>query len=272
MKNKLKKLIAIVLVATMVASMITIAVSASTQTTDALFAGQILYAGQYIQSSNGMYTAIMQSDGNFVIYRGNNFIAANASAATMTHGNNNAYFAFQFDGNIVVYNQSNKAIWSPLIHGKGATKLVMQSDGNLVAYTSAGKAVWASNTVSGGVNKTEISYAKFLGIPTTMTVMVYVSHDTIKKVINGNINGYDLAYLVDLTSAIPLVGTLIAAEISKDIRQLERMDEGNGVIVRFNSLPVTLLVSPVLSLSASWLTKTISTQPIASVITLKNSI
>jgi len=139
-KSLKKSVIFLLIVVTAFAMVTNVAFAANT---DTLNAGATLQAGQSITSANGQYTAIMQTDGNFVVYRG-----SSALFATMTQGSN-YYFAFQTDGNLVVYNQSSKVVWSPNVHGKGATKLVLQNDGNLVAYTATGTAVWASAVVIG---------------------------------------------------------------------------------------------------------------------------
>lgn len=47
-------------------------------------------------------------------------------------------FVFQTDGNIVIYNAQNVAIWSPNVSNNdvigNSTLLIMQGDGNLVLY------------------------------------------------------------------------------------------------------------------------------------------
>jgi hypothetical protein len=74
--------------------------------------GQGLAAGESIYSNNGNYFAVMQTDGNFV-----------------------------------VYTSAGKALWSTNTTGSGADWAVMQSDGNFVLYNnSQGRAVWSSNT------------------------------------------------------------------------------------------------------------------------------
>jgi len=77
-----------------------------------LRAGQQLSSGQSLTSHDGRYTAIMQGDGNFVVYR----IA---------------------DG---------VAIWNAGTTGTGADHAVMQGDGNFVIYTADGRAVWWTGT------------------------------------------------------------------------------------------------------------------------------
>ncbi|HYN96808.1 MAG TPA: hypothetical protein VES42_23450 [Pilimelia sp.] len=58
-----------------------------------------------------------------------------------------ARLTLQHDGNLVIYDQSNRPRWATGTNGSGATQLVFQHDGNLVLYTAGyGRAVWASNT------------------------------------------------------------------------------------------------------------------------------
>ncbi|MGA4840713.1 hypothetical protein [Streptomyces sp. G45] len=58
---------------------------------------------------------------------------------------NTARLVQQSDGNLVVYDEFNRARWASNTVGKGWTT-VFQTDGNLVVYTRSGRAVWASNT------------------------------------------------------------------------------------------------------------------------------
>lgn len=81
-----------------------------------LGAGQTLYAGEYLESGNGYY-AVMQHDGNFVLYKTMHWVPANA-------------------------------LWASNTDGKGVKprRIVMQNDGNLVIYDTYNNATWASNT------------------------------------------------------------------------------------------------------------------------------
>lgn len=58
-------------------------------------------------------------------------------------------FVFQFDGNAVIYKNSNpqEAIWSTNTFNKGATKMCLQQDNNFVIYRDS-TPLWASNTNS----------------------------------------------------------------------------------------------------------------------------
>lgn len=73
-----------------------------------LTAGETLNEGDAIVSSNGWYRAIMQSDGNFVVYSKN----GTAVWATNTSYGDGSYRAvMQSDGNFVIYN-GNSSIWA----------------------------------------------------------------------------------------------------------------------------------------------------------------
>lgn len=79
--------------------------------TATLTAGQTLQPNQFLTSSNRWYKAVMQEDGNFV-----------------------------------VYNKALKAVWSTLTYGKGLSTFKYQADGNLVVYDAFNRPTWNSNT------------------------------------------------------------------------------------------------------------------------------
>lgn len=58
----------------------------------------------------------------------------------------------QEDGNIVLYTQSNKPIWSSNTHMKRFNRIIAQGDGNIVAYDGLGFPIWSSNTFMSGGN------------------------------------------------------------------------------------------------------------------------
>src|SRR5262249_13353254 len=107
---------------------------------DTLQAGSNLGPNQAIVSADGLSKAIMQPDGNFVLYQFNQ-----AVWATNTGGSGGNRAAMQAGGNFVIY-ANNSAKWASNTYGSGGAYLKMQNDGNLVVYKSNGGAVWASNT------------------------------------------------------------------------------------------------------------------------------
>jgi hypothetical protein len=64
-----------------------------------------------------------------------------------TGGNPGARAVLQQDGNFVVYSESNAVLWSSNTGGNPGAALSVQNDGNAVLYDN-GRALWASKTVS----------------------------------------------------------------------------------------------------------------------------
>jgi hypothetical protein len=97
-----------------------------------------------IESANGLYTLVYQSDGNLVLYRNG---STNALWASGTDGSSRGSAIMQIDGNFVVYDQSGNAVFAAGTNGNPGSRLVVQDDGNVVIYTTDGTALWATNTV-----------------------------------------------------------------------------------------------------------------------------
>ena len=100
---------------------------------------QWLAQGQKIVSSNKKWEAILQTDGNFVVYKN----GKTPVWASGTHGHNPAFLIMQSDGNLVVYkgtgpNDNKGPLWSSDTHGHNPAFLIMQNDGNLVMYKGTG--------------------------------------------------------------------------------------------------------------------------------------
>lgn len=107
-----------------------------------LTSGQTLNTGDILNTPNAQFRAIVQSDGNFVLYN-----AANAPLwHTATNGNPGARLVMQSDGNLVIYTTVNKPLWSTGTSGNAGSSLVMQSDGNLVLYSATGRPLWSRLT------------------------------------------------------------------------------------------------------------------------------
>lgn len=103
---------------------------------DKLVSGQTLPNNFYLQSNNGKYRLVMQTDGNLVMYNGGTVLwrsntAGAGSGATVT---------MQGDGNLVVH-AGGTPRWSSKTNGKTGAYLVVQDDSNLVIYVG-GRAVW----------------------------------------------------------------------------------------------------------------------------------
>jgi hypothetical protein len=101
-------------------------------------AGEAVTSAQPLESQNGQYSVVVQSDGNVVIYG-----PGGATWSTGTFGSAGSYFVLQSDGNVVLYGPAGTVDWSAHTAGLGGTELVVQNDGNLVLYGPHG-AVWSA--------------------------------------------------------------------------------------------------------------------------------
>ena len=100
----------------------------------------VVWPQDFLTSSDGRFTAYMQTDGNFAIYKAGSGVIWQSG----TGGNPGARLSLQTDGNLVIYRTNGSAAWATGTFGANHY-LRMQSDGNLVLYRGA-LAVWASNT------------------------------------------------------------------------------------------------------------------------------
>jgi hypothetical protein len=91
-------------------------------------------------SPDWRFEAIMQPDGNFVVYEGESPLWSSNTVGSGDH------VSFQGDGNLVVYTSGNQAVFSAATNGAGGTTLSMRSDGTLVILNSGGGVVWSSAT------------------------------------------------------------------------------------------------------------------------------
>eukprot|EP01022_Parablepharisma_sp_SALTPOND_P000579 TRINITY_DN1030_c0_g1_i1.p3 TRINITY_DN1030_c0_g1~~TRINITY_DN1030_c0_g1_i1.p3 ORF type:complete len:189 (+),score=15.40 TRINITY_DN1030_c0_g1_i1:957-1523(+) len=134
---------------------------------------QRLEPDQALRSSNGAYYAVMQPDGNFVVYMSDQFYPQNAIWSTERANKVvesggwfssdtflyrcKTYLAMQKDGNLVLYYHTSPnsvslyATWAAgnVMNGKRPFRLVMQDDGNLVLYDAYNSAKWSSGTYRG---------------------------------------------------------------------------------------------------------------------------
>ncbi len=101
-----------------------------------------LTTGQSLWSHDGGYQAVLQGDGNLVVYA----TAGGARWSSQT-GSPGSQVVMQGDGNLVVYAPDGRPLWWSRTAGSTGVTLAMQTDGNLVLYAPSG-ALWSS---SGGL-------------------------------------------------------------------------------------------------------------------------
>ncbi len=110
-----------------------------------------LKASQCLTSKNCNYRAIMQNDGNFVIYERKNG-KETAIWNTRTAGNSGAHFVLQQDGNLVVYSKASKPLYASNTNRKPFAdyKLMLGDDGVLqLIKKSNNSVIWKSHTPAG---------------------------------------------------------------------------------------------------------------------------
>jgi hypothetical protein len=106
---------------------------------DTIVSGEFIYPNQYILSEDGRYAAILQNDGNFVVYGPNyNWVWQLYSA-----GQSITRLTLQQDGNLVLFNSSSQAYWHSHTWWAGPSSLTIQNDGNLV-LSNANGVTWSS--------------------------------------------------------------------------------------------------------------------------------
>ncbi|MBZ5532066.1 MAG: hypothetical protein LAO20_11595 [Acidobacteriia bacterium] len=116
-----------------------------------LMAGQRLNANQCISSPHGQYILLMAGDGTFFIY---DYAHNVGTWGPGTSGHPGAYAILQTDGNFVVYASNGVALWSSGTSGTNANRLNMEDDGRVIIYRS----VWNSGTSTGQFNWTQLAH------------------------------------------------------------------------------------------------------------------
>lgn len=115
---------------------------------DTLTAGQELAVGEQLTSADERFRAVLQGDGNFVLY---DMVVSTIddsgvrrdkviwSSGTSGAGNR---LVQQTDGNVVIYSAGGRALWQTGTSGNPGARFVLQNDANLVVYSASGRALW----------------------------------------------------------------------------------------------------------------------------------
>jgi streptogrisin D len=110
-------------------------------TQDTLASGQSLWANQNLLSASGQYSAVLQGDGNFVVYGPTPGAVRWYSS---TGGAGDASLVIQTDGNMVEYAGYSVAWYTGTSGSGNGNRLVMRDDGNLILYSSSNVALWSN--------------------------------------------------------------------------------------------------------------------------------
>jgi hypothetical protein len=193
-----------------------------------LVVGGVIHTGYYMESADGQYFAILQSDGNFVLNRGSgpsNNLGSYWATNTGGHSGGQFFALMGDDGNFCVLpgtdpvNITGPSLWcnphSSLPQGNYF--VTIQKDGNLCVYhgtspSNSGSAVWCSGTAAVGAkfsnvsgnNQTQPLAGMALGTPTavfaplSVTLTDNIGNPLAGKQINWSVGNRPIAMTVAL--------------------------------------------------------------------------
>jgi hypothetical protein len=110
--------------------------------TGTLNAGQQLKPGDTLTSPNNNYQLVFEANGNLVLYQLNGF----AIWATNTAGQTATSAIMQTDGNFVLY-ANGSTIWSSNTAGNPGAIFRLGDYGNLVVEIASGRVLWGNPLV-----------------------------------------------------------------------------------------------------------------------------
>ena len=107
-----------------------------------LSSGTTLSNSGTLTSANGLYRAIIQYDGNFVIYRGN----IPVWSAQVAQGIGPWKLTLQPNGNLVITDSTHAITFSSntILKGTAPWQLVMQINGELILYDANMNPIWSA--------------------------------------------------------------------------------------------------------------------------------
>lgn len=108
-----------------------------------LFRTQIIYPDQQLETPDRRYRFILQKDGNAVLYNAQN----RAVWSTGTDGRGVAYMTLQPNGNLVMRDDRGAAVWHADIPDRGGYRFAIRDDGNLMVHNiNYDRVIWQSRT------------------------------------------------------------------------------------------------------------------------------
>ena len=110
---------------------------------DVLLAGKFMKPGETLLSANGAYRFWFQNNGMLVIRS----VHENGKVLWVGGSANAVRLHMQKDGNLVQYNDNNKAIWASGTDGKKVTKLQMLNSGK-IAIMNGNNIIWSKPEVN----------------------------------------------------------------------------------------------------------------------------
>ena len=100
-----------------------------------------LVPGQSVVSNSGQFGLTYQTDGNLVL---TDTLTGRPTWLSNTSGVAAGVAILQSDGNLVIYSATGRVAWNSGTSGYEDARLVLQDDGNLVIYSTDGRPLWDS--------------------------------------------------------------------------------------------------------------------------------
>ncbi len=153
--------------------------------------GESLGVGDYLLSQDGTCQAILQGDGNFVLYQGTRVWWATDTNQTSPVSPNVVFM--QTDGNLVMYKSTGgQALWASNVGfgpDQGPYTLTLANYGNLIVTDGKGQVTWSSRGVARGSTLTSgqfLSVGDFLLSPNALAQAVFQQTGTFLVMNNKN--------------------------------------------------------------------------------------
>ncbi|MHA3700962.1 transglycosylase family protein [Jatrophihabitans sp. YIM 134969] len=107
---------------------------------DRLAAGASMGVGDALRSANGVFSLQLQSDGNLVEYAGGRPVWTSS-----TGGRGGSRLTLQTDGNLVLRNAANAAVWSTSQFASDPSALILRNDAALYTARTNGSEYWGAH-------------------------------------------------------------------------------------------------------------------------------
>ena len=107
-----------------------------------------LSVNQELDSANGLYRMVLQSDGNLVVYK----VKSGAHLfESVTNGKNKGrLLTLLSNGHLQLTTSTSTLAWAPKAKAGAATSLVLQNNGELDLLTKSGSILWAGTAANSG--------------------------------------------------------------------------------------------------------------------------
>ena len=104
--------------------------------------------GEFLTSWSGRFKAVMEQEGNFVLYVGKRVLWTTNSTTTATNAAKSGFqLVMQNDGNLALLDLNGDQVWASLTNSfrSRADYLICTDNANLVLFNNNSMPVWSTN-------------------------------------------------------------------------------------------------------------------------------